>query len=116
MSLQNESARKKAEELIADRGGRSFDSHGEGRHTVSKEKSGPRTHSAEAFAKDIAARLHKARLQGSFDSFVLIAAPRFLGMLRAALKPASGTVPDTSISKEMIGRDIADITKLLDDQ
>ena len=33
-SLHNDVARKKMDELISDSGGRSFDSHGKGRHTM----------------------------------------------------------------------------------
>ena len=37
-SLANETAHMKTEELISDSGGRSFDSKGKGRHTMSNEK------------------------------------------------------------------------------
>ena len=38
-TFENEAARLKTDELLADRGGRAFDSHGHGRHTMSP--SGP---------------------------------------------------------------------------
>jgi len=41
-NLENEVGRMKSGELLADRGGRSFDSHGQGRHTMTKEKAGPK--------------------------------------------------------------------------
>jgi len=112
-TLTNETARKKLGELISDRGGRSFDSHGQGRHTMVKEKSGPKKRAAKAFAKDIAKRINKAVQDGSCDEFALISAPRFLGVLRDALGKAGTVRPALTIDKEMAAQDVAAIEKLL---
>ena len=81
-----------------------------------KEQSGPKKRAAAAFAKDIASRINDALRDGSCDEIVLIAAPRFLGVLRDALDKAGNVIPAVTIDKEMVGRDAADIEKLLDDQ
>jgi protein required for attachment to host cells len=112
--LANEASRKKTADLISDRGGRSFDSHGQGRHTMTKEQSGPKKQAAHAFAKIIAGRINNAIHDGACDEIALIAAPRFLGVLRDALEKAGNVMPALTIDKEMVGRDIADIEKLLD--
>jgi protein required for attachment to host cells len=112
-SMQNDVARLKTADLISDRGGRSFDSHGQGRHMLSREKSSPQDHAANAFAKDLAQRIYNAVLEGACNELVLIAAPRFLGELRAALKKTGKVVPCFTINKEMVGRDVGDIEKLL---
>ncbi len=112
--FNNESERQKTGELISDRGGRSFDSHGQGRHTMAREKVDPKKRVAQAFAKSIAQRLARAVHDGRCDQIALIAAPRFLGMLRDALSKAGNIVPALSIDKEMVGRDIAAIEKLLE--
>jgi protein required for attachment to host cells len=114
--LTNEAARKKTADLISDRGGRSFDSHGQGRHTMTKEQTSPKKHAAVAFAKDIANRIKSARYDGAYDEFALIAAPRFLGILRDAFDKAGNVSPTVTIDKEMVGRDVAAIAKLLDDR
>ncbi len=114
--LANETGRKKIGELISDRGGRSFDSHGQGRHTMVKEQTGPKKRASVAFAKDIASRINNAVRDGSCDEIVLIAAPRFLGVLRDALEKAGNVIPAVTIDKEMVGRDVADIEKLLEHQ
>ena len=111
--LTNEAGRKKSGDLISDRGGRSFDSHGQGRHTMAKEQSGPKKTAAAAFAKKIATRASKAIHDGTCDEISLIAAPRFLGVLRDALTKAGNVVPALTIDKEMVGRDITVIEKLL---
>ena len=48
--LENSVAREKTGELISDTGGRAFDSGGQGRHTMVKEKSGPKQQAIAAFA------------------------------------------------------------------
>lgn len=112
-SLTNEAGRKKIGDLIADRGGRSFDSFGKGRHTMVKEKSGPKKSAAAAFAKNIASRTVKAMREGGCDEVALISAPRFLGVLRNALAKAGNVDPVLTIDKEMAGQDAAAIEELL---
>lgn len=114
-SLTNEAGRKKIRDLISDRGGRSFDSHGHGRHTMVKEQTGPKKRAAVAFAKDIAKRINKAVYAGTCDEIALISAPRFLGVLRDALAKAGHVVPALTIDKEMVGQDAVTIEKLLAD-
>jgi protein required for attachment to host cells len=114
--MSNETGRKKTGDLISDRGGRSFDSHGQGRHTMAKEESGPKKRASHAFAKDIANRTNTAIHDRACDQFILIAAPRFLGVLRDAFDKAGNVLPALTIDKEMVGRDAAAIEKLLDSQ
>ena len=90
-SLDNPIAREKMENLISDRGGRSFDSHGEGRHTLSGEKSDAKKQASLAFAKQLAEHISGAINNGTCRSFALIAAPRFLGVLRDALATCSAS-------------------------
>lgn len=113
-TLHNQVAHQKTGDLISDRGGRSFDRHGQGRHTMAKEKHGPKRHAAELFAKNIAEHLNDAKRDGSCKEFTLIAAPRFLGVLRDALTTVGDLTPVLAIDKEMVGRDTVDIEKLLD--
>lgn len=113
-SMKNEMAREKLENLVSDRGGRSFDSMGKGRHAYANEKSDAKSHSYAAFAKDIAERINAGRQDNQFDKLGVIAAPRFLGVLRSALAKA-GVEADLTIDKEVTGRDTAVIQKLLDE-
>jgi protein required for attachment to host cells len=112
-SMQNDAAREKTGDLISDRGGRAFDSHGQGRHTMANEKADPKTHSAVVFAKEIAERLAADRAHGRFDSLVVVAAPRFLGVLRPALATA-GVGAEREIDKAVTGKDAGFIQKLVD--
>jgi protein required for attachment to host cells len=113
-SLENEAARAKTGELLSDRGGRSFDSAGKGRHTMAKEKSGPKRHLAETFAKQIAERIAKASHVGNCIGYSLIAPPRFLGLLRDALGTTAAQEPLQTVSKEVVGKDTTFLQNLLD--
>lgn len=113
-SLQNEMARKKDLDLKSDRDGRSFDSFGQGRHSMTKEKADPKTHAATVFAKEIADRISRAMHDGQCRSYALVAAPKFLGLLRTALSTAGVTDPYIAIDKELVGQDTAVIQQLLE--
>jgi protein required for attachment to host cells len=112
-SLDNEAARKKTSQLISDSGGRSFDSFGKGRHTMTNEKAGPKKTAAAVFAKRIAERIATVMHEGSCRGFALIAAPRFLGVLRHAISIATTAVPYAAIDKEVVSQDKEVIEKLL---
>ena len=113
-TLENEVARMKASELISDRGGRSFDSGGEGRHAMGVEKNDPRRQAAARFAKTIAMRISKAKHSGACIDFALVAAPRFLGELRSALNTMPKVSPYLEIDKDMVAADAAAVRKLMD--
>ena len=76
----------------SDRPGRSFDRaplhagrRGATAHHATGDSSSPRVHEAEQFARRIAAALVRSDRGQPIERLVLVAAPRFLGMLRAAL-------------------------------
>lgn len=113
MTLDNDAAQKKNDDILADKGGRSFDSFGQGRHTMSREKSDPKKVAAAAFAKDIATRIYKAKHNGTCREYAVIAAPRFLGLLREALARAGAPDPFLTIDKEVVAKDAAFIERLI---
>ena len=112
-SLDNEAARMKTEQLISDSGGRSFDSKGMGRHTFANEKVDPKKHAALKFAKQIAERIGRVMNDGSCRGFALIAAPRFLGLLREAVSAATSVEPFATVDKQVVGQDTTVIENLL---
>lgn len=71
-------------DLVTDRPGRAHSSVGNQRSGMSSEVDA-KTHEAQMFAKEVAGRLAKARVNGEYDRLVLVAAPAFLGMLREKL-------------------------------
>ena len=109
--LKNEVAREKLENLISDRGGRAFDSFGQGRHAYTKENDA-KSQSNLAFARDIAAALKSSRRNDS-DGLIVIAAPRFLGVLRSALGRV-GLEADLAIDKEVTAKGADFVRDLID--
>ncbi len=114
LSFENAEARKKKGEILSDRGGRSFDSFGAGRHTMATEKTDPKKHAAIAFAKQVAEPIGKVVHEGNCRGYALIAAPRFLGLLRDAVAKQCKLEPFKTIDKDVVGRDTAFLQKLVD--
>ena len=73
-------------DIMADREGRSFDSHGEGRHAMERP-SDPHRSAKKVFAGTLATMLAEQAARNSFDRLVIVAPPQMLGDLRAALSP-----------------------------
>ena len=114
LSLENADARKKNAEILSDRGGRAFDSFGAGRHTMAIEKADPKRHAATAFAKQVAEHIGKVVHEGKCRGYALIAAPRFLGLLRDAVSRQCKMEPFKTVDKDVVGRDTAFLQKLVD--
>ena len=68
---------------------------------------------AEAFARRVALHLAQAQQQQRFDELLLVAAPRFLGLLRKAIaKPVAAAVTE-SLDKDLIHDSNRDLTQRL---
>ena len=114
-SLANDAARMKASELLSDSGGRSFDSTGKGRHTMTNERVDAKKHAALSFGKEIARRIAEVMHDGSCRGFALVAAPRFLGVLRDSISIETAARPYATVDKAVVGKDTATIESLLAD-
>jgi protein required for attachment to host cells len=111
--LDSPVARKATRELVSDRTGRVFDSASRAhvgpashsRHGAASDFD-PHTEETRRFAKRLARRLDVERRRQRIDELVLIAAPRFLGVLRPQL---SGP------TRELVTREVArDLTHAQD--
>ncbi len=99
-TIPHEEGRLKANEVNSDRPGRVFDSAGMGRHSMGQAVSAEES-IARDFARSLAEKLHDGRVQGSFTRLVLIAEPRFLGLLREALDSDTSRMVVSSIAKNL---------------
>ena len=111
-TLHNDVARKKTAEIISSRGGRSFDSHGYGRHTHSRQHE-PKDVYLLKFARTIAKRLLEVEHNEPVAGIVLVAPPRFIGLLRKAIAVAGGIEPCRTINKDVVGIDERHLQQLL---
>lgn len=91
---------KRAQDIMADKPGRSFASAGHGRSAME-----PRTDPVEKreadFVKRLAAFLDAEREAGSFDRLVLVAPPIALGALRASLNPHLAAMVIADLNKDL---------------
>ena len=94
--------RLKNKDIGADKPGRSFDSRGQSRHSLSSEQE-PTAHVAEQFAKPLSTLLDDGRNQQRYSKLVLVAEPRFLGSLRAALSSPTAAMVTASLGKDLGG-------------
>jgi protein required for attachment to host cells len=91
-------------ELSSDLPGRAFDSHGQGRHAM-EQATDPKQREAQAFAAEIARHIDRGRREGSFDSLVLVAPPKFLGRLRPELSKSARDALTGEIDKNLVEAD-----------
>lgn len=104
---------KQNRETGTDAPGRSFDSFGQGRHAMSTAQE-PVEHIAQKFALELAELLNKGRVKHAYDKLILIAEPKFLGLLRAALDKNTATLVSHTISKDLPHIDEEGIAKYLE--
>jgi protein required for attachment to host cells len=80
-TMRSEGSRRTSE-MVSDRAGRAFSSVGAGRSAM-EAPTDPQRHAKQVFAHEIAQMLKEE--EAEYDRLVLVASPRMLGDLRAAL-------------------------------
>lgn len=98
-TFENPDVRAKQMDLVSDRPGRSFDSHGEGRHAM-ESKVEPKQQIQLRFAKLISDRLEQGRVDNAFGRLVLVVAPMFLGLLRANFNASLSALVSMELDKD----------------
>lgn len=110
--LSHAEGRLQDHEIDTDRQGRSFDSHGPGRHAMERSQS-PSEREGEKHAHAIADAITTARTTGGAERFFLVAEPRFLGQLRAALSDEDQALVEGSLPKRLTDADQDTLKKAL---
>lgn len=95
-------------DIGTDKPGRSFDSAGEGRHAMAPRVDWHEQAKSD-FARTVAARLDKALKKKSFDRLILVAPPKMLGDLRAALSDRTSKHVTGEINKDLTGLTVTQI-------
>ena len=90
-------------ELVSDRQGRSFSSHGPGRSAIAPH-SDPHRELKTKFAHQLAEVLRRGLEQHAYDRLIIVATPVTLGDLRSSLSDA--------VRSTIIGEVAQDLTKL----
>jgi protein required for attachment to host cells len=113
-NIDNPAGKLKSHELNGDKPGRNFDRRGRGRHAYETEHS-PTMHVAEVFAKQLATLLDEGRLEQRYQRLVLVAEPRFLGLLRGSLPETTAGLVSASVDKDLGGTEARDLPRYLED-
>jgi protein required for attachment to host cells len=113
-TIEHAAGRLKDSEMGSDRPGRAFSSAGPGRSAHSPHESA-RDHAAQGFANQLAETLRAARNEHRFDRLVLVAEPRFLGMLRASLDAATAALVHDEAHKDLAHVPLHDLRSHLSD-
>lgn len=90
-----------AVEWGTDRPGRSFESVGSARHAHEPRRD-PHDQAEDDFAREVCRRLDGAAKDGRFERLILVAAPRFLGMLRSHLGDHAGGRLIGTLDKDLV--------------
>ena len=98
--IEHPEGRLQNREIGSDKPGRSFDSHGQGRHALGTEYD-PSEHLAQQFAKSLAGVLEEGRTHHRFDRAVLVAEPRFLGLIKDALSGPTRDCVSATVNKDL---------------
>lgn len=110
-TIPHPEGRLKSGEINADRPGRAFDTFSR-RHGLSQALE-PTEQVALMFARHLGDMLEKARAQNRYARLVLVAEPRFLGELRAALDKSTAALVSATLDKDLIDIDDRDLPKHL---
>ncbi|UCH53717.1 MAG: host attachment protein [Pseudomonadota bacterium] len=104
--------RLRDQDINADRHGGSADTRGAGRHSYEASQT-PTEHVAVQFAKQLAEILDSGRSQQRYAQLVLVAEPRFLGNLRAAMSPQTASLVSATIDKDLGSVEARDLPRFL---
>lgn len=113
-TVEHPAGKLRSHDIDSDKHGRSFDRRGGGRHAFTTEQD-PTTHVAEQFAKQLADLLDEGRTQQRYAQLVLVAEPRFLGILRAALASTTAALVVATLAKDLGTTDARELPKFLED-
>ncbi len=113
-SLVHAASRLHEGDLVTDRGA---DVH-ESTSVTSRASGGEntaRTHEELIFAKEVAERLYRARVDNSMEKLILVAPPRFLGQLRDKLDGPTTKLVIHSLSKDLSKASLEEIQEAVSD-
>lgn len=113
-SMEHPEGRARDRDIDSDRPGRSFRKNsGDTRRASMSKSEGPHDRAVADFARLLADKLEHARVQNRFKRLVLVAPPRFLGLLRSSLDGPTSQLLLGSINKDLAMSSEAELLKHL---
>jgi protein required for attachment to host cells len=101
-TIEHPEGRARDRDLKSDRPGRSFrKDSGDPRRASMSRSEGPHDRSVSDFARALAVKLQHARTENRYRRLVLVAPPRFLGLVRSSLDGPTAQLVVGSIPKDL---------------
>ena len=114
-SLVHAAGRLHEGDLITDRRGADVHESGSTSARSSGEEGAASQHENELFAKEVAQRLYGARVDNSMEKLIMVAPPKFLGLLREKLDNTTQKLIIHTLSKDLSKASLADIQNAVSD-
>lgn len=110
--VEHAAGRERDREIVSDRPGRSFRKNsGDPRRAAMSRSEGPHDRAVANFARELAHKLQHERTQNRFERLVLVAPPRFLGLLRSSLDTPTAHLVVGSLDKDLANTKDAELIK-----
>jgi protein required for attachment to host cells len=101
-------SRLREQDLVADGSGSGSDSGGYGKHSMGHEKAAHQQQ-VKIFANELSDEIDKLRANSDLRRVYLVAAPKFLGLLRGSLNKQCTELLVGEVSKSLVNHSIEDI-------
>ncbi|ABI56031.1 host attachment protein [Alkalilimnicola ehrlichii MLHE-1] len=113
-TLAHPESRLHRQDLASDKPGRLFESYASSR-SEAEEPTDPKVREAQAFARQVAETLEVGRNQGKFQELIIVADPKFLGLLRKALDAETRGKVVHAVDKNLARESVEVITHTVDE-
>ncbi|KPK14144.1 MAG: hypothetical protein AMJ62_13730 [Myxococcales bacterium SG8_38] len=112
--IDHPEGRERDRDFDADRPGRSFRKNSaDPRRAAMSRSQTPHERAVSDFARTLAQKLQHGRMENRYDRLVLVAPPRFLGLLRSALDAPTAQLVVGSLDKDLAASKEADLVERL---
>ncbi|TFH32854.1 MAG: host attachment protein [Myxococcales bacterium] len=112
--IEHADGRARDRDMASDRPGRSFRKNsGDPSRASMGQSEGPHDRAVSDFARALAHKLEGARVQNRYKRLVLVAPPRFLGLLRSSLDGPTAQLVMVSLDKDFAATKKSDLVERL---
>lgn len=112
--IDHPEGRERDQDINADRPGRSFRKNSaDPRRAAMSRSEGPRERVVSDFARAMAEKLKQGRVENQYERLVLVAPPRFLGLLRSSLDGPTAQLLVGSLNKDLASTKQAELIEHL---
>jgi protein required for attachment to host cells len=114
--IEHSAGRARDSEMASDRPGRAFQRNsGDPRRSSMGQSESPHERAVSDFARAVAVKLEHARVTNRYAQLVLVAPPRFLGLLRSSLDGPTSQLVVGSLDKDFATIEANELVERLSD-